>query len=67
MMGESYAGLSEGTCNAYSFAFKRVSFAQTHANVWSGLQLFELFQDPYYLLERRSATSFIARSTTSIR
>jgi hypothetical protein len=67
MMGESYAGLSEGTCNAYSFAFQRVSFAETHASSWSVPRLFELFQDPYYLLECRSATSFVARSTASSR
>jgi hypothetical protein len=66
VMGESYAGLSEGACNLYSFAFQRVSLAATQASVWSALRRFDLFQDLNYLLERRSATSFLSRSTASI-
>jgi hypothetical protein len=64
--GESYTGLSEGACNRYSFAFGHVSLAETRASSWSALRRFDLFQDPSYLLERTSATSFIARSTESI-
>ena len=66
MMGESYAGLSEGACNRYSFVFQRLSVAETRASLSSGLTRFELFEDPNYLLERRSATSFAARSTETI-
>lgn len=63
--GESYAGLSEGTCNAFSFAFKDVAFAKARSRSWSELDRFDLFQDPNYLLQRTSATSFVARSTAS--
>jgi hypothetical protein len=66
MMGESYAGLSEGACNLFSFAFQHVALATTHPSFWSELRRFDLFQDPYYLLERRSATSFVARSTAAV-
>jgi hypothetical protein len=63
-MGESYAGLRDGTCNLYSFTFDRVAVAEARASLWSPLRGFDLFQDPNYLLERTSATSFVARSTT---
>jgi hypothetical protein len=63
--GESYAGLSEGQCNAYSFAFEDVSLAETRAKLWSAPRRFELFADPNYLLELGSSTSFVARSTAS--
>ena len=60
--GESYAGLSEGRCNVYSFAFRDVSLAGRGASPQSAAPGFDLFQDPNYLLERRSTTSFVARS-----
>jgi hypothetical protein len=62
MMGESYAGLSEGACNGYSFAFQRIALAAPRASSSAGLRGAELFQDPNYVLERRSATSFVAHS-----
>jgi hypothetical protein len=63
--GESYAGLSEGGCNVYSFAFQDVSIAETRAKFWSAPRRFHLFADPNYLLELGSSTSFVARSTAS--
>jgi hypothetical protein len=62
MTGESYAGLSEGRCNVYSFAFGHVALAETRARFWSAPRRFGLFQDPNYLLERGSTTSYVARS-----
>ena len=66
-IGESYAGLVEGTCNLYAFTFEHVALAEARANLWSPLRRFDLFEDPNYLFERMSATSFIARSTTPSR
>lgn len=66
MTGESYAGLSEGACNLYSFKFDRVSVAASHPSLRPLAPGFELFQDPNYVLQRRSRTSFVARSTASI-
>jgi hypothetical protein len=66
MTGESYTGLSEGQCNLYSFAFQHVALAGTGASFWSAPRRFDLFQDPSYLLERRSTTSFVARSIEPI-
>jgi hypothetical protein len=64
--GESYNGLSEGSCNLYSFAFQDVALADARGRVWSAPRRFDRFQDPNYLFERRSATSFVARSSTPI-
>ena len=62
MTGESYTGLSEGRCNVYSFAFEDVALAETNASFSSAPRGFEFFEDPNYLLEHRSTTSFVARS-----
>jgi hypothetical protein len=64
MMGESYTGLSEGACNLYSFAFQNVGIVDAHASVWSLPRRLQAFQDPNYLLERKSRTSFLARGST---
>jgi hypothetical protein len=66
MMGESYTGLSEGACNLYSFAFQNVGLVDAHASVWSVPHRLNFFQDPNYLLEPHSHTSFFARSSTPV-
>jgi hypothetical protein len=58
--GESYAGLSEGACNLYSFSFEDVSVAPMQSVPTA--RLFDLFQDANYLFTRSSSTSFVARS-----
>lgn len=65
--GESYAGLSEGQCNAYSFAFQHLAIAEANATSWSAPRRVNIFEDPNYLFERTSTTSFVARSTASSR
>jgi hypothetical protein len=62
--GESYAGLTEGRCNDYSFAFQHVSLDPRRASSSSASRSFNPFEDPNYLLERTSTTSFVARSVT---
>jgi hypothetical protein len=64
-VGESWAGTTSGTCNAYAYSFADVRFASPHArNVWSPFLSFQRFQDPNYQLVQRSASSFVARSVT---
>jgi hypothetical protein len=60
--GESYAGLTDGRCNVYSFAFQSVSLTGRSASFSSPARRFAAFEDPNYLLERLSTTSFVARS-----
>ena len=62
LMGESYAGLSEGACNLYSFSFGQAALAVKPRSSWSAPRHVDLFQDANYLLDRRSLASFVARS-----
>jgi len=64
-VGESWAGTTSGTCNAYAYSFGHVAFASARGNVWSPFSSFQRYQDPNYRLVRRSATSFLARSVAA--
>jgi hypothetical protein len=65
MMGESYTGLSDGTCNAYAFSFQHLSLSTKREGLWSVPRHLTLFQDLNYLLDRKSRTSFVARSAAA--
>lgn len=61
-VGESWAGMTSGLCNAYAYGFTNVAFASARDGVWSAFHRVQLFQSANYLLVRRSASSFLARS-----
>ena len=61
-VGESWAGETSGLCNAYAYGFSNVRFASARDGVWDTFRRFEPFQSANYLLVRRSASSFLARS-----
>lgn len=62
-VGESWAGRSSGTCNAYGYAFSNVRAASAvQGLVWSPFRGIQRFQDANYVLVRRSASSFLAQS-----
>jgi len=61
-VGESWAGMSSGLCNAYAYGFSNVTFASARDGVWNAFRRFQPFQSANYLLVRRSPTSFLARS-----
>jgi hypothetical protein len=61
-VGESWAGTTSGPCNAYAYGFSNVTFASARDGVWNAFRRFQPFQSANYLLVRRSATSFLARS-----
>ena len=61
-VGESWAGMTSGLCNAYAYGFTNVAFASARNGVWSPFHRVQPFQSANYLLVRRSASSFLARS-----
>jgi len=61
-VGESWAGKTTGLCNTYAYAFSKVAFASARDGVWSPFRRFQPFQNVNYLLVRRTASSFLARS-----
>ena len=61
-VGESWAGRSSGTCNAYAYDFRDVQFAIPGRGVWSPFLTFQRFRDANYTLVRSSDSSFVARS-----
>ena len=61
-VGESWAGATSGTCNAYAYSFSNVRFASVGSRAWSPFVRVQPFQDPNYRLVRSSASSFVARS-----
>ena len=61
-VGESWAGRTSGTCNAYAYAFHDVALAGPGASAWSPFLASQHFQDRNYQLVRRSSSSFLARS-----
>jgi hypothetical protein len=61
-VGESWAGMTSGACNAYAYAFSNVAVASARGGVWSPFLRIERFQDANYRLVRHSASSFLARS-----
>jgi hypothetical protein len=63
-VGESWAGRTSGACNAYAYSFSNVRFARAQSGVWSPFLRFQQFQDAKYRLARRSASSFVAHSTS---
>jgi hypothetical protein len=65
MIGESAGGATSGACNLYAYAFGDVSLASAGSGAWGTVGPFHLFQDPFYRLVRKSATSFVARSVTT--
>ena len=64
-VGESWAGPTSGTCNAYAYAFHAVAVASPGASTWSPFLPLQRFQDRNYQLVRRSASSFLARSAVT--
>jgi hypothetical protein len=66
-IGESWAGMSSGACNAYGYAFSNVRSASVRTDAWSPFQQIQRFQDVHYQLVRSSPSSFVARSVTATR
>jgi hypothetical protein len=64
-VGESAGGDLSGGCNRYAFAFGNVALAGSSSGAWGPVGLFQLFQDPFYRLVRKSASNFVARSVTT--
>lgn len=55
VLGESWAGATSGTCNAYAYAFGDVSLLAAGGRV-------PALHDPNYAVHRRSQSSFVATS-----
>ena len=51
-----------GLCNDYAFRFTGLAYATRPGGSWRGLPGGEEFQDPGYVMIRRSPMSFVARS-----
>jgi hypothetical protein len=64
-VGESWAGMTSGACNAYAYTFANVAFAGAGGKAWSPFIRFQPYQDPNYRLVRRSTSSFVARSVAA--
>ena len=58
-IGESWAGMTSGACNAYAYAFGNVTVADARDRVWAPFRPFRRFQDPRYRLQMQSTAAFI--------
>ena len=59
-IGESWAGMTSGACNAYTYAFSSVAVASVAGREWAPFRDFlRLLEGPGYRLRLRSATAFV--------
>ena len=58
-VGESWAGMTSGACNAYAYAFSKVAVSSVPGRDWSPFRSFRLFQGPGYRLRLLSASAFV--------
>ena len=59
-VGESWAGMTSGACNAYAYAFRNVAVASVPGRDWTPFRDFRrVLEGPGYRLHLRSATAFV--------
>jgi hypothetical protein len=58
-VGESWAGMTTGACNAYAYAFSNLTVAGARDRVWAPFRPFRRFRDRRYRLQVQSAAAFV--------